>query len=263
MSRVDVLKLKAGNRPVLFAVHGSGGLLSYGKIARYLDHDQPMYVVKGKELDKMGYPFRDLYDLAEQYVPAMLAVQPEGPYLICGRYSPIVIEVGQQLLSRGLPVALSMVFDMAPPEYTQKARRTLLLASYHWYKRLLLRGIAKTTSAGASLIRGRAGSRMSSEPDTMKNGTGLVSGRTVNDSLQANYLLKKYPAKVVYIQCMDFRQAPKKARHIAKWRAVADEVDVRVTPGGHSTMYEKPHVQILARIVQSERDKATASQASS
>jgi thioesterase domain-containing protein len=54
---------------------------------------------------------------------------------------------------------------------------------------------------------------------------------------------------------MAYRQDMKKAKHIQRWKDMADEVDVHETPGSHSSMYDKPHVQVLAHLVQAECDK--------
>ena len=90
-------------------------MISFGRLARALDREQPLYLVKGEGLDKPDHGFRDLTDLADRYAAALMDALPAGPYLLCGRESYILIEVGHRLLAAGKQVPVTIVFDTAPP----------------------------------------------------------------------------------------------------------------------------------------------------
>ena len=259
MSQVDILRLREGSRPILFADHGSGGVLAYGKLARHLNSDQPFYVVKANALDDVNHPFKDIYDLVEQYVASMLEICPDGPFMICGRESFILTEVGQQLLSRHKPVPLTIVFDTAPPTRASRRKKktrgknpiTVRQFASRWYRHL--RQILSTHLSSPSnpvkqqqSIAQAYAENYRSDPD---------SPNRINARLTANYVWRQYHAKVVYMQSKAYRQDLKKANHIQRWKAIADEVDVHETPGSHSSMYDKPQVQVLAHLVQAECDK--------
>ena len=82
--------------------------------------------------------------------------------------------------------------------------------------------------------------------------------KKINRKLRANYVIKNYHAKIVYMQSVSYRRTARKALHVQRWKSIADEVDVHVTPGTHKTMFDMPHVQVLAHLVQTECHRATA-----
>ncbi|WP_187415117.1 non-ribosomal peptide synthetase [Nonomuraea sp. PA05] len=73
-----------GTRQPFFCVHAGGGTaLGYRELARDLGPDQPFYALQSPGLDG-GELLTSLPEMAAEYVKAMRAVQPEGPYLIGG-----------------------------------------------------------------------------------------------------------------------------------------------------------------------------------
>jgi thioesterase domain-containing protein len=101
-----------------------------------------------------------------------------------------------------------------------------------------------------------------------ENGTLTIGGMKVdrNDSpamvnrkMGVKQWQEHYPAKIVYMQSEVYAHDVKRSLHVDRWRAFAEEVDVHVTPGTHSTMFEKPNVAILAHLVCAACGKATES----
>lgn len=261
MSHVEVVKLSEGTRPVLFMVHASGGVLTFARLARHLHPEQPCYLLKGRGIDTTRHPFRDIYHLAACYAEQIIEIQPQGPYMICGRQPETVIEVGQQLLRRGKTLSLTIVFDNGPPRHRPGAGEPKGL------RRLLFRG-RRTLSLAVSRLFGWMRAGLSGRGTTvdltlwdrvrLERFAGKRSAdrpKYINRDLFTDYVPTPYHSKVVFIQSLD--QKRKKADYVDRWRTAADEVVYHTTPGGHSSMYELPHVHVLAHLVQRECDNVT------
>jgi thioesterase domain-containing protein len=110
-----LIPIKArGSRPPLFCVHPGGGLVhSYIDLARHLDPDQPLYAFQAGGLDDDRALVTDLVEMARNYVSAMRAFAPHGPYHLAGLSlgSTVVFEMAQQLHAMGESVGLLAILD--------------------------------------------------------------------------------------------------------------------------------------------------------
>lgn len=104
------------NKRPLFCVPGAGGNgLAISRIARHLGESQPVYMFQvplHEEDDKAS--LSRIEDMAANYVEALLAYKPDGPYLLAG-YSAgglVAFEVAQQLLRKGYKVDLLAIIDV-------------------------------------------------------------------------------------------------------------------------------------------------------
>src|SRR5262245_6157451 len=111
---MSVIALQArGCRPPLFLVHGIGGEIahSFRHVAAHFPADQPLYGLEAHRL------FDSIKDMSADYVQAIKAVQPAGPYQI-GGYSfgaSPALEICQRLRTDGESVRALLVFDHVPP----------------------------------------------------------------------------------------------------------------------------------------------------
>jgi surfactin family lipopeptide synthetase C len=107
-----------GSKQPFFCVSGAGGNIVYFyHLARYLDSDRPFYAFQAKGLDGKSEPHTCVEEMAADYIAALQAVQPEGPYLLGGHSfgSWVAFEMGQQLQEQGHEVALLAVLDTPGP----------------------------------------------------------------------------------------------------------------------------------------------------
>ncbi|HEU0078664.1 MAG TPA: amino acid adenylation domain-containing protein, partial [Longimicrobiaceae bacterium] len=75
----------SGERAPLFFVHPVGGdVLCYAPLARHLDAGQPFYALRSRGLDGGEPPRATVEAMAADYLDAMRAVQPRGPYRLGG-----------------------------------------------------------------------------------------------------------------------------------------------------------------------------------
>lgn len=109
---------ETGSRRPLFFVHPAAGIVfPYFELARRLGPEQPFYGLQAAGLDGDEEPDARVEDMAARYLPQILAIQPEGPYLL-GGYSfgcYVAYELALRLQQRGAEVALLALVDEGAP----------------------------------------------------------------------------------------------------------------------------------------------------
>jgi amino acid adenylation domain-containing protein len=108
-----------GDLPPFFCVHPVGGSpFCYLDLSRRLGPDQPFYGLRARDLTRGGEPHADVETMAADYVEAVRAVQPSGPYRLGGWSlgGIVAFEMARQLRARGEGVAALVMFDSYAPE---------------------------------------------------------------------------------------------------------------------------------------------------
>lgn len=129
------LKLREGaNRiPFFGVVAPEADSLGYAMLARHMGEHDSLYKLQGTGPGVWGRPFQkeELQTLAQQYVAAMRAVQPNGPYCLGGMCDGVLIaqEMILQLEAEGEKVGLFAILDTWVLENSQI--RPLWTLSYH------------------------------------------------------------------------------------------------------------------------------------
>jgi len=116
-----LVKIQSGNaaKQPFFCVHPADGtVLTYVVLARYLGEDQPFYGLQVAHLDEGELPETRLKTMATEYLAALRAVQPEGPYWLGGwsMGGIVAFEMAQQLQRQGQSVALLALLDSWTPD---------------------------------------------------------------------------------------------------------------------------------------------------
>jgi len=76
---------KSGAQPVLFCVHPAGGSASvYGNLAKALGHDQPIWALQARGLEVGEAIHTSMQEMVAEYVAAIRAINPTGPYRLLG-----------------------------------------------------------------------------------------------------------------------------------------------------------------------------------
>ncbi|MEH1866381.1 MAG: amino acid adenylation domain-containing protein [Nostoc sp.] len=104
-----------GSNPPLFCLPGSGSHAFYlYNLSRCLGCDQPFYSFQANHL---GREIAPVEDMASEYIQALQAVQPQGPYFLAGHSSGgrVAYEMAQQLLRQGQAIALVAILDTTAP----------------------------------------------------------------------------------------------------------------------------------------------------
>ena len=110
-----VIVRTTGTRPPLFVAPGhDGDQFTLAAMLPYLNVEQPVYGLEPHGLQKDSV--HTVEDLASQYIAALKAVRPTGPYLIAGYCSGGLIgwEIARQLRDSRDDVPLLVLLDAAP-----------------------------------------------------------------------------------------------------------------------------------------------------
>jgi thioesterase domain-containing protein/acyl carrier protein len=130
-------------RAPLYCVHGAGGnVLNFKFISDRLGPLQPFYGLQAQGVDGRVPPLTTIEEMAAQYVEAIRAVDPRGPYQLAG-YSAggvIAIEMAQQLAKLGAKTSLLAMIDTLAPVAARRPipRWKKLWLMRHWNLQFLL-----------------------------------------------------------------------------------------------------------------------------
>ena len=119
-----------GSLTPAFFVHPAGGsVASYFALARALGSERPFYALEGT---LAGNSSRQVELVARNYLDAIRAVRPDGPYLLGGWSSGGVVafEMARQLQARGADVPLVVLLDSGPPGIVDADDSVSLLAGF-------------------------------------------------------------------------------------------------------------------------------------
>ena len=199
-------------------------------------------------------------EMASDYLTALRAVQPEGPYLLGGWSlgGIVAFEMAQQLEAQGQKVALLALLDawaLAPEESSAAAiEGTVLLA----LAQDLGFGVDDATFLSDHLSRLAPNEQLTYILERVRAAhlappdVGLAQLRRHLHVLQTNlrarqsYRPQEYPGLITLLRASE-RSGVVPQDPTLGWGTLATSgVEVHLVPGNHYTMLREPHVQVLA-----------------
>jgi len=108
-----------GPNPPFFCMFGQlGDALKLRRLAASMGNDQPFYAIQARGLDGRTKPHSRMEDMAADYITAIKAERPHGPYLLAGFSAggTIAYEMAQQMRARGDEVGFLTLIDAGRPE---------------------------------------------------------------------------------------------------------------------------------------------------
>ena len=267
----------AGPRMPLFFVHpGGGNVFSYYDLARSLGPDQPFYAFQAPGLYKEQALLTSIEELAAQYIEALRANRPEGPYFLGGWSlgGIIAFEMAQQLIAQNQRVSQLLVLDTYAPismeeyidDYDDHDEReedaVLLLELFEGGLQMSkeeLEPFEGDERLDYVLKRGVSVNLFPPDVTIVRARNYLELFRT-NARARRNYVPRVYPGTITLFKPVRHYEIPPSdgsARHERIAKMIQDPTDgwgdlaargVRVVevPGNHRTMVGKPHVETLA-----------------
>jgi thioesterase domain-containing protein len=267
-----IVPLRAeGTRPALFGPHASGGhVWCYKELVQFIGDDQPFFGVQAREPENgMVVYHNDIESMATDYVEALRAFQPEGPYWLAGWSigGVIAYEMACQLQQQDQEVALLALIDAGVPETQDR--------DYHWASLLSVfaydlgltqENFKRPASALPQMAQLRQlwveARRAGAVPSEMT----LVEFRKVFDTFKiyANTMRRYRPKPfngTVTLFCPgdaveQIAFVPDTAEHVGEKQLDLDPVkgwgehasngvEVHYVPGNHFSMLREPNVQAL------------------
>lgn len=248
-----------GSLTPVFFVHPAGGSVAgYFPLTRALGSERPFYALEGT---LTGGAERTVELVAANYVEAIRAVRPDGPYLVGGWSigGVIAFEIARQLQSRGADVPLVALLDsIAPPEDHDRETGDDLE---------LLAGFAVTLGVPIDVVYGAPKELLQSgthaqldwvleqacrahrlPPDVSVDDLRRRFELYVSDiRAVANYHPPAASIPLLLLRATDERDDPESN---ARWsRLSSNNLEIHDVPGDHFTMMRAPHVSTLAKVL--------------
>jgi thioesterase domain-containing protein len=261
-----------GSKLPLFLIHGAGGdvLWGYANLAAHLPADQPIYGIKSRgqagleESSSVG-------DMAADYVQAIRALQPQGPYYLGGYCfgGNVAYEMARQLRRDGEEVALVALIDTAPanagyervtwwrPEFAWRFSRNLML----WLKDFAdlpaedrRRFVGRKLRALVRKLKGRLRFTRGSMPVDLEEiidtthfpAAELKLWQTHLDAL-VNHVDQSYDGQVLLLRTRGQPLFCSLAEDFCWGKLAHGGVRLHPIPGSHENIFIEPNVQELAR----------------
>jgi amino acid adenylation domain-containing protein len=246
-----------GSRPACFLVHPPGGIvICYRALAQRLGRDQPCHGIRARGLyGEQDLP-ATLEDMAADYLDAIRAVQPHGPYHLAGWSlgGVVAFEMAQQLVERGQEVGVVALLDTTIP-FGPQNRRYWADAEQSGQEYGLDVSLDQLAQLGADEQLPYLWEH-ARKLGLIEDNTPAPLVRQLLDELKRlfhahvrlvrDYVVRPYPGRLVL-----FRPAETPVARATPadrgWSQLAHAVTVHVIPGQHHTMVKEPHVQVLAR----------------
>ena len=289
-----VLIRDGGSLPPLFLVHdGDGETMLYRNLALRLSDEHAVYGLQPYSLPNVPMAHTRIDEMAAYHIGKMRSVQRRGPYLVGGMCAGGVIafEIALQLQKHGENVALVAVIDAADVAATRRAWRVAgqRIRSFSAaiaqdqsvrFDRRVIALLKKVLGKARNLSTYLVGQRLKKWHNDIRMRrfrSGLDRGRNLPSSL------KNIPVRTVYLFAEEtYRPDGIFGGNLVLFRATHGEghdeayvdryldpllgwgrraqrdVLVHDVPGGHSSMLQEPHVQVLADQLQMAIDDVLA-----
>jgi aspartate racemase len=270
--RSEILPIQpGGSHPLFFFLHGDpwGGLYCR-KLARLLGPEQPFYGVMPSGFDcKPLLPTVEA--MAEENVRQLVALQPQGPYLLGGYCNGglVAYEMARQMEPQGLEVGLLIMIDAPVPRHFGWLKALIRYGGWlarvdvdmqtHVYVRLQ-DFLVRATSAYCEGLRTfltlclRTARRhlllLGAPPEALGTAGPAFQDpercllKVRFDGILMNYRPKPYPGRVVLLRTKSLESSSPTDR-TADWGKLTSQIEVHELPGDHLTCVTE-HVGIVA-----------------
>jgi thioesterase domain-containing protein len=248
-----------------FMVHPPGGIVvCYQALAHRLGRERPFYGIRSRGLHGEAELPARMEAMAAEYVAAVRAVQPEGPYLLGGWSAGglVALEMAQQLVAAGESIALLALLDTTPagPAGTNGEASS----GREYGLDLSLEELARLGPDEQLPYLWQHALKLGLiEPEVPTH----VANQVLNELkhlfhhhmvLADQYVARPYTGRITLLRPMEAPFAVDTPRDRG-WSKLAAAVDVRFVPGQHHSMVKEPHVQTLARTLNECVERSRAS----
>jgi amino acid adenylation domain-containing protein len=245
------VKIQAGGpKPPLVCVSmPMVNALGYRSLARYLGADQPVFGLQSQYPEDLeGEHSQAAVDsIATEYLEALRAAQPTGPYQFVGlcRGAHIAFEMARRLERDGQEVALLGIIDTWVMENTY---------NYFWQVEYYATRFAWLTLLNLKNKLNRVKKKSDNNVDKTDDGLPLITAEGVEPKQKPfkvyfpgpDYVPTSYGGSISVFRTR--RQPRNRIRDLnLGWGKLArGGVDVHFIPGDHDSVLKEPHVQGLA-----------------
>jgi len=252
-SRLTTL-VRDGSGPPFFLVHSmTGNVLQLHSLVKALGKGRPVIGIQARGLDLDETPLDRVEAMAEDYLEAICARQPRGPYALGGfSFGGLVaFEMARRLRARGEQVALLVLLDTQPDKaFLPRAERVRLLAIRlaHHARRLVRMGPMGQLGYLRDRMLALAGRRSPPPTPPYSIPPHIQAIRDGILAASARYRPGPYDGPLLFVRAAV--PAPVSFDPVTLWSVVTDgRVETVTVPGDHDSMIEPPHVEALASLL--------------
>ncbi|MDH4386692.1 MAG: acetoacetate--CoA ligase [Caulobacter sp.] len=243
-----------GEGAPFFLVHSmTGNVLQLHSLVKALGKGRPVIGIQARGLDLDETPLDRVEAMADDYLQAICARQPRGPYSLGGfSFGGLVaFEMARRLRARGEQVALLVLLDTQPDKaFLPLAERTRLLGIRlaHHAGRLVRMGLAGQLTYLRDRMLALAGRRPPPPAPAYSMPPHIQAIRDGILAATAFYRPGAYDGPILFIRAAV--PAPVSFDPVTLWRTVTEgRVETITAPGDHDSMIEPPHVEVLAALL--------------
>ncbi|MEI9887512.1 MAG: alpha/beta fold hydrolase [Rhizomicrobium sp.] len=252
-----LVRIKDGQGAPLFIVHGVGGnVMELFAFGRRIAH--PVYALQARGLDGKEPPNRTIQAMAEDYLAAVRAACPDGPWHLAG-YSAgglVAFEMAQRLRAVGrAPASLTLIDTQTHArqwpfalwaEYVGLRARHHLRALAAQPLRLRPAYGAQALAALGTLVQWRAGLKAPPPPPSLRIPPALQGVFDATLAAIAAYSPERYDGRLdlIVTQAAD----PAMTSPARLWRRYCAGLTVHRVPGDHLSMIRAANAPRIAAI---------------
>lgn len=249
---VAIQRGEPGRRP-LFCVHGAGGnVLNFRLLADRIGPAVPFFGLQAQGVDGRLAPLDTIEAMASQYLDALQAACPQGPYRLAG-YSAggvIALEMAHRLQTQGQRVELLAMIDTLHPQAAAERlpwwRRAWLMRTWslgfalRWPERRRRGRLVQARYAQALAQRAR-GQALPLEWVEFHLFCNFLK-------VQARYQVPSWPGDLLLFRARDAEVPYLAAGPTLGWnRSVQGRIDVIALHGSHFSVMSDPGLGELAQ----------------
>jgi amino acid adenylation domain-containing protein len=232
------------------------------RLTTYLSADQPVmsFVLSQEELASTGPDYR-MENLAACMVKKIRQFHSGSAFALAGfcRASLLAYECAQQFLRLGYEIPLLVMGDVLPPGYLERLslaeRSKRRLEREAFYLSLMSRTLP---SDWKTLFQRRMGGfRVIREQQKWEKfyRSRMKDTQSVQELYQAlivgemTYLPSPYSGRVFFLQSAN-RPQSNRWNAAASWEGLIDDQEVFEAPGDHTSIFQEPHIGVVAKQLQ-------------
>jgi amino acid adenylation domain-containing protein len=260
------LQSQGKHSPLFCAPVSGGSAYYYRNLAAHIGSDRPLYTFEPIGMSGSHEPHETLEEMAAYYLEQMRAVQPQGPYFLCGLSfgGVVAFEMARQLKAAGEQIGSVMLFDSwAPghPVLRENASPNILRAAVqeiHYRSKAHLNHLSILPDVKArmrylyggivrlkqNLLDKAARRPLHSDrlnPSSLELPKLFWNVRDAEARARAAYRPERYSGTIHLLQARV--QHPKYSSvPLLGWQPLAAHVEVIITPGTHYSLLDEPCV---------------------
>lgn len=250
---------QAGSAAPLFCLHPAGGtVFCYKDLATQFAGDRPVHALQAVGIDGGEQPQTEVPEMAAHYAETIIAAFPDGPYHLTGWSlgGTLAFEVARQLQQLGKKIGALVLIDAAAlgdaSEFQEEDFENMMAAMFPSSQRVALADLrAMDLDEQLKYFVGLAAQAGLAPAGDVEAAQHVYDVFRANVKALHEFRPQPYDGPVVLIRPKDQGSAHPIADDPTQgWAGLSRSVDVQWCSGDHAGMVYPPHVEGVAKLLQ-------------